>query len=180
MFVSNLIDWRKHELLTAAFSNLGGKSTSLYRNSLYNLIYWSPISWSTEVPLRTEVFGRHGALFSWSRCLRAPLRLRSDLIRTAYSSPSSLTPRRPRKSVDMKEITSAWINHLGWMIVGRLDPESTYWWRNWRYGPSQISRCGPWPGRSCMKNWMVVWWDKYQLIRSGDQITWSFSLFRKD
>jgi hypothetical protein len=146
----------------------------------YNLIYWSFISWFIEVLLRIEIFGRHEIIFFWWSCLRVLLSLRSDLIRTAYSFSCSLISRRLRKSVDMKEIISTWINHLDWMIVERLDSESTYWWRNWRYESSQISKCGPESNRSCMKNWMVMWWDKYQLIRSDDQIIWSFSLFRKD
>jgi hypothetical protein len=173
-FLSNLIDWRKNELLTAVFSNLGGKSISLYRNSLYNLIYWFLISWFIEISLRIEIFDRHETLFFWSRCFRASLSLRSDLIKIAYSSSSSLTSRRSRKSINMKEIISTW------MIVKRLNSKSIYWWRNWRYESSQISRCDSWSNRSCMKNWIMMWWDKYQLIRSDDQIIWSFNLFRKD
>jgi hypothetical protein len=63
------------------------------------------------------------------------------------------------------------------MIVERLDSKSTDWWRNWRYESSQISRCGSKSNRSCMKNWMMMWWDKIQLIRSDDQVIWSKRFF---
>jgi hypothetical protein len=72
-----------------------------------------------------------------------------------------------------EKIISTWIDHLDWMIVERLDSKSTNWWRNWRYESFQISRCDSKSSRSCMKNWMMMWWDKNQLIRSDDQIIWS-------
>jgi hypothetical protein len=146
----------KEWIANCCLFNLDEKFISLYRNSLYNLIYWFFISWFIEISLRIEIFDRHETLFFWSRCLRASLSLRSDFIRIAYSSSSSLTSRRSRKSVNMKKIISTWINHLDWMIVKRLDSKSTYWWRNWRYESSQINRCDSWSNRSCMKNWMMI------------------------
>ncbi len=136
--------------------NLDEKFSLLYKNFLYSSIYWFLISWFIEVLLRIEIFDRHETFFFWSRCLRASLSLRSDLIRIAYSFSSSLTSRRFRKSINMKKIISTWINHLDWMIVERLDSKSTYWWRNWRYESSQINRCDSWSSRSCMKNWMMM------------------------
>ena len=145
----------KEWIANCCLSNLDEKIISLYRNSS-STIYWSFISWFIEIFLRIEIFDRHEAFFFWSRCLRASLSLRSDLIRIAYSSSCSLIFRRSRKSVDMKEIISTWINHLDWMIVERLDSNSTYWWRNWRYKSSQISRCDSKSNRSCVKNAMMM------------------------
>ncbi len=141
----------KEWIVNCCLSNLDEKSHSLYRKFLliiYLLIFHLMIH---------RGFSENRDLCS-SRRFSLLIKSSSSSVVTAIWSHQYriLISRRSRKSVDMKEIISAWINHLDWMIVERLDPDSTYWWRNWRYGSSQISRCDPWSGRSCMKNWMVM------------------------
>jgi hypothetical protein len=93
--------------------------------------------------------------FFWLSCLRASLSPRSDFIKFAYSFLCLLISRRSRKSINIKEIISTWINHLDWMIVKRLDAKSTNWWRIDDTN-RQISKCDSKSNRSCMKNAMMI------------------------
>jgi hypothetical protein len=93
--------------------------------------------------------------FFWSSCLRVSLSFRSDLIRIAYSFSCSLIFWLSRKSINIKEIISTWINYLDWMIVKRLDAKSTNWWR--------IDDTNRFKSADAIRNrivhaWRMQWW----------------------
>jgi hypothetical protein len=87
-------------------SKMNEKFSSLYKKSLsfiYLLIF---IFWFIEIHLRIEIFVCYEDFFFWSSHLRSSLSFRFDIIKIAYSSSKSLTSRRSRKSINLKEIIS--------------------------------------------------------------------------